>query len=277
MKNKKLLIIGKNSFIASNIFLKLKKKIHIKKMKYSMFIRCNMKSLSKFDYILNCCLRRKYVLEKYNSKNDLDFHILKKIKKLNINYIFLSSRKVYKPKFNIRETDRILPKNYYEKNKLITENYIKKTIPKNYLILRISNVIGARLINNRKSHNLFLDNFILNFKNNFFLNYNKTFKDFISIDQFTGIFFKIIQKNIKGIYNVSLGKKIYVGEIFKWLTSSSQKSLNIKNFYNNKIYNSDSFTLNNEKLKKALNISIKKKDLKIYCLNLSRKYFANIN
>jgi len=41
-------------------------------------------------------------------------------------------------------------------------------------------------------------------------------------------------------------------------------------------YNSDSFTLNNEKLKNALNISIKKKDLKIYCLNLSKKIFSKI-
>ena len=33
---------------------------------------------------------------------------------------------IYKSKLNILEIDKILPKNNYEKNKLITENYIKK-------------------------------------------------------------------------------------------------------------------------------------------------------
>jgi nucleoside-diphosphate-sugar epimerase len=274
---KKLLIIGMNSFVASNIFLELKNKIYVRKIKYSKFMKKSSEFFSKFDYILNCSLHRKYVLEKYNKKFDLDYCILNKIKNYNISYIFLSSRKIYKSKLNIRETDKILPRNNYEKNKLITENYIKKTIPNNYLILRISNIIGARIVNNKRSHNLFLDNFILNLKNNFILNHNNSFKDFISINQFTNIFLKIVQKNLKGIFNVSLGKKVFVSEILQWLTSSSKKSLIVKNFNNNNKYNSDSFTLDNTKLKKNLNISIKKKDLKIYCLNFSKKIFSTIN
>jgi dTDP-4-dehydrorhamnose reductase len=279
MKNKiKLLIIGKNSFIASNIFFKLKDKVYIKKITYSKFVKISEEFLSRFDYLLNCSLKKKYVLEKYNKKFDLDYHILNKIKKLNINYIFLSSRKIYRPKLNTQETDKILPQDNYAKNKFITENYIKKKIPNNYLILRISNIIGARLINNNRSHNLFLDNFLLNLENKFIFNHKYLFKDFISINQFTKIFLKIIQKNLKGIFNVSLGKKIYISEILQWLTSSYKKSLNTKNFdSNNKIYNSDCFTLDNTKLKKALNISIKKKDLKIYCINLSNKIFSKIN
>ena len=276
MKKKKLLVIGINSFISSNIFLKLKNRIYIKKIKYSNFLKKNEGFLSKFEYVLNCSLHRKYVLEKYNKKFDLDYHILNKIKNLNINYIFLSSRKIYKSKLSIREIDKILPKNNYEKNKLITENYIKKTIPKDYLILRISNVIGLRIINNKRAHNLFLDNFILNLKNNLLLNHQNSFKDFISINQFANIFLKIILINPKGVFNVSLGKKVYVSEILQWLTSSSKKSLNVKNYSKNMTYNSDSFTLNNSKLKNTLNISIKKKDLKIYCLSLSKKIFSKI-
>ena len=117
---------------------------------------------------------------------------------------------------------------------------------------------------------------MLNLKNNFFLNHKNSFKDFISINQFVNIFLKIILINPKGVFNVSLGKKVYVSEILQWLTSSSKKSLNVKNYYKNMTYNSDSFTLNNAKLKNVLNISIKKKDLKIYCLNLSKKIFSKI-
>ena len=99
---------------------------------------------------------------------------------------------------------------------------------------------------------------MLNLKNNFFLNHKNSFKDFISINQFVNIFLKIILINLKGVFNVSLGKKVYVSEILQWLTSSSKKSLNVKNYYKNMTYNSDSFTLNNAKLKNVLNISIKK-------------------
>lgn len=271
--NVRLLIVGDSSFIASNIFYNLKKKIYIKKIKYSKFLKKNKLFLSNFNYIVNCSLHKKYVLEKYDKKYDLDYQVLNKIKDLNINYIFLSSRKVYKPKFNIKETNKILPQDNYSKNKLTTENFIKTIIPNNFLILRISNVIGKRIFNNNKSHDLFLDNFMLNIKSNFVLNHKDVFKDFISIDQFTYIFLKIIQKNLKGIFNVSLGKKVYVNEILQWLTSSCKKSLNINNFYYDKKYNSHCFTLNNNKLKQFISVSIKKKDLKMYCLKLSKKIF----
>lgn len=279
MKNKiRLLIIGKNSFIASYIFFNLKNKIFIKRITYSKFIKKSEAFLSKFDYLLNCSLKKEYVFKNYSKRFDLDYYILNKIKKININYIFLSSRKIYKPKLNIRETDKILPQDNYAKNKLITENYIKKNIRNNYLILRVSNIIGSRLVNNNKSHNLFLDNFMLNLKNRVVFAHNNSFKDFISINQFTSIFFKIINKNLKGTFNVSLGKKIYLSEILQWLTSFCKKSLIVKNYdINNKVYNSDSFTLDNSKLKKALNIYIKKKDLKKYCENLSKKIFLKIN
>ena len=277
MKKKiKLLIIGKNSFIASNIFINLKNKINIKKIKYSEFIRKDFYFLSKFDYILNCSLNKKYVLEKYKKKYDFDYNILNKIMNLNINYIFLSSRKIYRPKLNIRETDKVQPQENYSKNKFITENYIKKIIPNNHLILRISNVVGMRIVNNNRSHNLFLDNFILSLKNNSLLNHNNLFKDFISINQFTDIFLKIIQKNLKGVFNISLGKRVYVKEILQWLTSSCKKSLKLKDF-SNKMLNKDSFTLNNTKLKRILNISINKEDLKIYCLSISKKIFSATN
>ena len=133
-----------------------------------------------------------------------------------------------------------------------------------------------RIVNNNKSHNLFLDNFILNLKNNSLLDHNNLFKDFISINQFTDIFLKIIQKNLKGVFNISLGKRVYVKEILQWLTSSCKKSLKLKDL-SNKMLNKDSFTLNNTKLKRILNISINKKDLKIYCLSISKKIFSATN
>jgi len=278
MKKKiKLLIVGKNSFISSNIFFLLKDNIHIKKVKYLEFIRQSRKFISRFNYIMNCSYHKNYFIKKYNKKFDFDYNILNKIKNLNINYIYLSSRKIYKPQLNTHEYSKIVPQDNYASNKFITENYVKKFFPKNYLILRISNIIGLRLVNNKRSHDLFLDNFISSVKKNFLISHKNEFKDFISIDQFAKIFLKIIKNNLKGTYNVSLGKKVYIKELLKWLTSSSKKLFEIRDYPNSKVSNCYNFTLNNKKLRKALNISIKKKDLKIHCLKISKIIFTKIS
>jgi hypothetical protein len=81
---------------------------------------------------------------------------------------------------------------------------------------------------------------------------------------------------LHGTYNVFLGRKVYVSEILQWLISSCKNSLNIKKSYNHKKYNGDSFALDNTKLKKALDVSIKKKDLKMDCFGLSKKIFSKI-
>ena len=122
MLNKpKLLIIGKHSFIANNLYLYLKNKIHVQKISYEKTQKLNNNFLCKFDYICNCSIKKEYVNKKYLVKNDLDSHLINKLKKLKITYIFLSSRKIYKPKANIKETDIPKPIDNYSKNKLISE------------------------------------------------------------------------------------------------------------------------------------------------------------
>jgi len=277
MKKKiKLLIVGRRSFLGSNLFRILKNKIYVKKISYHDFLFFNKSELIKFNFIVNCSIHPDYIKKKYIRKFDFDYHILNKIKKSNINFIFFSTRKIYYPKFNIKEKENLKPQDNYALNKLTTENLIKKMLPNNYLILRISNVIGVRNIPNNKSHNLFIDNFIFYVRNKFIPRFKGVYKDFISIEQFAKIFLLILKKNLKGIFNISLGRKIFINDITNWLTRHSSSSFKLnKLYYKKKDFNSDSFTLNNSKIKKALNISIKKKELKKYCLNLSKKIFLN--
>ena len=277
MKNKiKLLIIGRNSFLGSNLFRILKNKIYIKKISYQDFLLFSKAELTKFNFIVNCSLHPDYIKKKYNKRFDFDYQILNIIKKLDINYIFFSTRKVYFPKFNINEKENLRPQDNYALNKLTTEKFIRNMLPNNYIILRISNIVGLRNNPNNKSHSLFIDNFILYVKNRFIPRYDGVYKDFITIEQFAKIFLLILKKNLKGIFNISLGKKIFINDITIWLTRHSPSSFKPnKLYYKTKNFNSDSFTLNNSKIKKALNISIKKNELKNYCLHLSKKIFFN--
>lgn len=264
-KNINLLIIGKYSFISQNLYSFLKKKLKIKVISFEKFKILNDKELSKYDYICNCSITRNYNNYKYKPKYDNDFFIAEKIKKLKVKYILLSSRKVYFPKSNIKENSKKRANDNYSKNKLITEKKLLKILKKKLLILRISNLIGK--LNNLKSNRRISDTFIYKFykfKKNKVIYYNDFFKDFLSIEQFCEIFYKILQHNLVGIYNVSLGEKVYISEILKALC----KNKNMKKFVKIDSKFKDNFFLKNTKLLNKINIKISKKELLKYCYKI---------
>jgi dTDP-4-dehydrorhamnose reductase len=264
-KKIKLLLIGKNSFVSNLLYYFLKNKIDIKKISLETFNNLNNLYLEKFTHICNCAIKVNYQKKIYSQKNDIDLFIVKKIKFLRVNYIFLSSRKVYYPESNIKENSKLKPVCNYSKNKLISEKKIKKILPKKYLILRLSNLIGKKRIKNksRKVSNTFIDNYY-KLKKNKKIFYENYFKDFLSEKQFAYIFFKVLQNNLKGTYNISLGQKVYISEILYELNKRKTDS----NFCEIKSNNKDNFFLNNKKLLKKIKIKILKKDLLNYCYKM---------
>ena len=272
MKKKNLIIIGKRSFIGSNIYniLKRKKKILILSLKDFMKLPKNV--IKKYDYVCNCSVNKNNLKYDYNKKLDFNYKIAKKIEKINTTFIFLSSRKVYKPKQNIFENSKLQPIDKDSKNKLISENLLKKKLKSKILILRISNVIGLKKNKNyRQIHKTFFDNYLDFVKLKTKVEYHDQFKDFISIEQLSKIFFLILKKKLHGTYNVSLGKKIYIKEILTWLNKNNK---NKKNFIyikkKKKVFNKYSFSLNNTKLYRAINYKPKKNELKKFCIKLSK-------
>ena len=228
--------------------------------------------ISKYDYVCNCSVNKKNVENNYKKKFDFDLEIAKKLRKIDTTFIFLSSRKVYKPKQNIYENNEIQPIDKDSKNKVISENLLKKKLKSKLLILRISNVIGFKKNKNyRQIHKTFFDNYLDIVKKNKKIKFYDQFKDFITIDQLSKIFFFILKKKLHGVYNVSLGQKIYIKEILDWL---NDKNKNKKNFiYIDKkksVFNKHSFSLNNSKLSKKINYKPNKIELKKFCLRLSR-------
>ena len=104
-------------------------------------------------------------------------------------------------------------------------------------------------------------------------NYNnkKIFKDFISISKFNQIVYELIKKDSFGIYNISLGKKIYINQLITWLNFYNKKKIKVINPKNS--FNNDSFTLNNNKLMKKIKIKNNILELKNECLRISKSFF----
>ena len=272
---KKILIIGVNSFIGNNLYVFLKKRFDIKIIHYNDFMLLNIKTLIDVAYIINCASNKEYVKKKYSKKNDFDIKIAEKIIDLECKLIFFSTRKIYKIANNIKENSKFNPKCNYSKNKLITENKLNKLLNKKVLILRISNLIGLNtsLDLKNKIHNTFIDHFFLNINKNKIFNNFEIYKDFLSIDKFNEIIFKLINKNIVGVYNVSLGQKAYLNELISNLNFYNLNKCKIINVP--KQFNNDCFYLNNKKLLKTIDVKISLSDLKRYCRLLSNIYFKN--
>ena len=117
---KKILIVGKRGFIGSNLSKYLKKFYKVKHKSFTDTVKIKFK-INNFDYVINTSINQNYVKKKYNQKFDNDFKISNSINKSNTTYVFLSTRKIYKSKANIKENSKLLPKSNYSKNKLITE------------------------------------------------------------------------------------------------------------------------------------------------------------
>ena len=270
--NKKILIIGQQGRIGSNLFRYFKtKKIKVYSLSFESFIKKQDKNINKFDVIINCTSNQKFIKNKYQDINDNDLIIAKKIMHSKTKLVMLSTRKVYKAKFNINELDKTKPNCNYSKNKVISEISVTKILLNRILILRISNIISYPNINKRKLHKTFSDIFFEMAKKGFIYKNNKAYKDFISIKKFNQIVFELIKKNSFGLFNVSLGKKIYLNQLITWLNfynSMKIKIINPKNSFNN-----DSFTLNNKKLMHKIKIKNDFVELKNECLKISKSFF----
>ena len=262
MKNS-VLIIGKKSFIGYNLNKYLKNFFNVDILSFED-LHNNKYNINKYSHIINTAIHKNYIKKNYNIKFDLDRKIIDKFYNSNFKFIFMNTRKVYKPKINISEKSKIKPIDQYAKNKIKTENYLKKKLKKDLISLRISNVLGKRPARNKRvAHDLFLDNFIKLKKKNKKIKVKNEFKDFISINHLCLVIRKLIKNNIHGIFNVSLSKKIYISEVTRWLSANFYKKITfIKS-------SEDSFTLSNNKLTNKIDINISKNQLKNFCKNLN--------
>ena len=100
---KKIIIIGKKSFIGNNLKLYLQKKYIIKALNLNQFLKLKKKRLENVHWIINCSINNKYIKKKYEEHFDFDLKVARKILNLKCNFIFLSSRKIYKNLDNLIE------------------------------------------------------------------------------------------------------------------------------------------------------------------------------
>ena len=259
----KILIIGKKSFLGSNLTRYLSKYFRVNNYSFEEVLKKDNIFFREYTHIINTCIHKNYIYKKYKKKFDLDIRFVEKFKKIEFKYIFLNTRKIYFQKENITERSRISPIDIYGHNKYRTEILLKKKLKQSLISLRISNIIGKKICkNSRNNHKLFFDNYLFYKKQNLKLTISDNFKDFISINQFCTVIKKIIKHKICGIFNISLSKKVYISEIIQWIDPSFLKNIKFDKADNN------SFTLSNKKIRKKIQLNLSKKQLMSFCKKL---------
>ncbi len=265
---KKVLIIGSRGFIGKNLnkFLKIKHKVRLISFKNAL----NFKQIDKYNYVINSSINKDYIEKKYNKKFDNDLKIADKINNEKTTYIFLSSRKVYKAKPNTSENSKLSPKSNYSKNKLKTEKLLYEKFKNNLIILRISNIIGNKLKFGKNLHKTFVDIFYEKAKKGIIYDNKNNYKDFISIQKFCEIVNMIINKDLRGVYNVSIGRKVYLNDLVKWLNYFNKGKFKTIKFSKKSERN---FYLNNRKLMSRIKITNNLENLRKDSLILSKSFF----
>ena len=265
---KKILIIGKRGFIGKNLNKFLKSEYNVKLISFKNAL--NFNQFTKYNFVINTSISKSYITKKYNKNFDNDAKIADRINNKKTVYVFLSSRKVYKAKPNISENSKLSPKSNYSKNKLKTEKILYKKFKNNLIVLRISIIIGNKLKLGKNLHKTFVDIFYDNAKKGIIYDNKKNYKDFLSIQKFCEIVKMIIRKNLRGTFNVSIGKKVYLNDLIRWLNHFNTRKFKTINF--NKITNGN-FYLNNKKLMSKIKINNDLESLKKDSLDLSKRLF----
>ena len=226
-------IINKKNFYKYDYSSKNVSKL-IKKFSVKSVVHCGA-----FSYVIDAEENKK----KYYKNN-----VLKTKKFINIcknegveNFIFLSSSNVYKElNKNYNEKDPTKPKNFYGKNKIIIEKFLKKKNFNSLVILRLFNVIGL-------SKKFYIYRFLKNdYQRIFFkfiygikkvsINYTKVNdkiifpkRDFIDVRDVSCVVNLLLRKlrikKINETFNVATGKPRSLIELYKNFSKSKNFKL----------------------------------------------------
>ena len=103
--------------------------------------------------------------------------------------------------------------------------------------------------------------------------FHNEYKDFLDINTFSKIINLIIKKKVFGIYNISMGKKVYLRDLNNWLLNSLRNKKKLKIIKLKKDKKNQSFYLNNSKIRKKIKFNINIAQLKKECISLGKRLF----
>ena len=268
---RKIVLIGKNSYLAAGLPNAMQS-FNISYMSHSDW-KERIDEILDAEAVINFCISPDFSSSIMKPDDVIDVQIAKRILNRGIQYIFLSSRKVYGSSDECRiykETDSLCGVDFYAKNKIMTENVLQDLLNDNLTICRLSNIIGEPII--RQGYKTFVgwicENFLLKGKLMVTQNTNAK-KDFITKEFLHQALEQIIKQKTKGIINISSGFGSFVKDILDGYIGGG----NVE-YLGNDLPCKDQFILNNDKLKDILHYTMTPTQLTQYLQKCKKQIYA---
>ncbi|MCL2485219.1 MAG: NAD-dependent epimerase/dehydratase family protein [Endomicrobia bacterium] len=225
----------------------------------------NLEILLKADAVINFTISPDFSIREINSDEIIDIQIAKKLKDAKCRFLFISSRKVYgisQECKTYKEDNALKGFDFYSKNKIKTEKELACILGKRLCIFRVPDIVGEPIL--RKNYKTFMGWITENIASNGKLKVTHSKdaqKDFITKDFLHKAFAFFIENKMSGIFNVSAGFSVKVGEILADMAGKD------KIIFDDTAVNSDSeqFILDNSKLTALTGLTFTPQDLEQGC------------
>lgn len=268
---RKIVLIGKNSYLAAGL-PNYMQSFNISYMSHGDW-KERIDEILDAKAVINFCISPNFSSSIMKPDDVIDVQIAKRILNRGIQYIFLSSRKVYGSSDECRiykETDSPCGVDFYAKNKIMTENVLQDLLNDNLTICRLSNIIGEPIV--RQGYKTFVgwicENFLLKGKLVVTQNTNAK-KDFITKEFLHQALAHIIKQKTKGIINISSGFGSFVKDILDGYIGGE----NVE-YLGNDLPCKDQFILNNDKLRDILHYTMTPTQLTQYLQKCKSQIYA---
>jgi UDP-glucose 4-epimerase len=243
---KKVLVIGKNSFLASNFIARNSEKFEITGISHGEDL--NALDLDEFSGVVNMAYDPDYFKTKYAVSRDFDVHVAKALKGKRPHFFMMSSRKVYGaiPPFPVDESAPLVATDPYGANKAITEAEVQRILGANCTILRIANIFGFE-----RGRHTFLGVALTKLKeeNRIVLDVSPfTMRDFLPVESFADMLGDVVEASPGGIFNMGSSQALPIGQIALWIIEGYGSGELVVNATGER----DRFLLSCEKLHKAV-------------------------
>lgn len=272
---KKILITGVNGFLGKSLTDNLSKNfkiygigynpLNVKNKNLTKIInkKVNLRNISnnfkKIDYIIHCAgigfVRGFNNLKQLKSDVETTKHVLEYIVKYSpeTKLIYISSVSVYGDDYKnkIRENCKVNPISIYAKSKVLSEDlckYYQNRFNISVIILRVSSLYG----NGLKKQVIYDSVRKILINKNFFYGTGNEIRNFLHINDFLSLIYKIIKKNLKNfqLYNCGGDQNIKIASLINKLKKIMKKKIKPKF---NKSYielNPKFLRIDNKKIKK---------------------------